>query len=131
VYALNLTHSPENIEFWEWADPFIAGAGDTGGAILTSTDRHPGVSDSIELHNGRRATGRAASKGSWGNAQGKYPSTATNVKRGVRMAASRVMETGTPQWLAMKRGNARRAKVSTSSRPQGRTTDAMQGAGKQ
>ena len=32
------------------------------------------------------------------------------------MAASRVMGTGTPQWLAMKRGNARGVKVPTDGR---------------
>jgi len=73
---------------------------------MTSTDCHPGVSDSIELHNGRQATRRATIKGSWGNAQRKYPSMTTNVKRGGQTAASRVMGTGMPQWLAMKWGNA-------------------------
>ncbi len=33
------------------------------------------------------------------------------------MAASRVMGTGTPQWLALKWGNAHRAKVLTVGRP--------------
>jgi hypothetical protein len=80
---------------------------------MTSELRHPGVADSIELHNGWQLTRRATSKGSWENAQRKYPSTGSNVKGGVRMAASRVMGTGTPQWLAMTRGNARRAKVPT------------------
>ena len=27
---LNLTHSPENLEYWESADPFHAGAGHAG-----------------------------------------------------------------------------------------------------
>ena len=116
--ALNLTHSPENPpRYWERAEPFMVGAGDTGSATEASADRPPGVSDSIELHNGMQATRRATFQGSWGNAQGKYPSMGTNVKRGVQMAASRVMETGTPQWLAMKWGNAHRAKVSTGRRP--------------
>ena len=77
---------------------------------MTSADRTSGVSDSIELHNGKHSTRRATIKGSWGNAQGKYPSMAANVKRGgsdVQMAASRVMGAGTPQWLAMRRDNAR------------------------
>ncbi len=51
MYALNLTHSPENSEFWECADPLIIGAGKTECALMTSTDRHPGVADSIELDN--------------------------------------------------------------------------------
>jgi len=40
-----------------------------------------------------------------------------NVKRDAQMAASQVMGTGEPQWLAMKRGNALRAKVPTVCRP--------------
>ena len=52
-----------------------------------------------------------------GKSARQYPSMVTNVKRGGQMAASQVMETGTPQWLAMKRSNARRAKVYTGNRP--------------
>ena len=32
MYALNLTHSPENLEYWESADPFHAGAGHAASA---------------------------------------------------------------------------------------------------
>jgi len=60
VYALNLTHSPENPTFWECADPLIIGAGKTEGALETSADRHPGVADSIELDNGDGVTRRAS-----------------------------------------------------------------------
>jgi hypothetical protein len=60
VYALNLTHSPENTNFWECADPLIIGAGKTGGALETSADRHPGVADSIELDNDDGVTRRAS-----------------------------------------------------------------------
>ena len=60
MYALNLTHSPENLEFWECADPLIIGAGETEGAYMTSTNRHPGVADSIELDNGDGVTRRAS-----------------------------------------------------------------------
>jgi len=60
VYALNLTHSPENPEFWECADPLIIGAGKTGGAFTTSANRHPGVADSIELDNDDGVTRRAS-----------------------------------------------------------------------
>ena len=102
MYALNPKRSPENVEFWERADPIAVGAGHVGSALMTSTDCHPGVSDSIELHNGRQATRRATSK-ALGD---KSSSMATNVKRGGQMAASRVMGTGTPQRLAMKWGNA-------------------------
>ncbi len=83
---------------------------------MTSADCPPGVSDSIELHNDMQATRRATSKGPWEKYR-EYPSMATDVKRGVQMAASRVMGTGEPQRLAMKRGNARRAKVPTGGRP--------------
>ena len=103
--ALNLNHSPENSQFWRLADPIRKGAGHAGGAPKTSADRSPGVADSIELHNGRQVTRRATIKGSWGIRK-EYPSMLTNVKRGVQMAASRVMGIGTPQWLAMRWGNA-------------------------
>ena len=53
MYALNLNHSPEKGELWVWADPVGQGAGYTGGTLKTSANRPPGVSDSIELHNGR------------------------------------------------------------------------------
>ena len=82
MWALNLKRSPENGEFWVRADPFSRGAGETGGALMTSAARTSGVSDSIELHNGKHSTRRATIKGSWGTAQGKYPSMAANVKRG-------------------------------------------------
>ena len=114
VCALNLKHSPEKWVFWERADPIIAGAGETGSALQMSTDRHPGVSYSIELHNGKQSTRRATIKGSWGSTQREYPSMCSNVKRGAQMAASRVMGTGTLQKLAKTRGNARRVKVPTA-----------------
>ncbi len=67
MYALNLTLSPENKEFWERADPIAVGAGETGIAVLSSGFRHPGVADSIELDNDGEVTRRASEspKGSW------------------------------------------------------------------
>lgn len=118
--ALNLNQSPEKLEYWVWADPFRTGAGHAGGALWTSANCPPGVSDSIEMHNGRQGTRRVTITGSWGKAQGKYPSMTPNVIRGGHMAASRVMGTGMPQWLAMKWGNAHGAKVPTVSRPSSR-----------
>ena len=106
MYALNLNRSSEKRRFWVRADPISQGAGHAGGALKTSADCPPGVTDSIELHNGMQVTRRATTKGSWGKAQCKYPSMTTNVKRGVQRAASRVMGTGTPQRLAMRWGNA-------------------------
>ena len=53
MYALNLNHSPEKGESWVWADLVSRGAGNTGGTQKTSANRPPGVSDSIELYNGR------------------------------------------------------------------------------
>jgi len=60
VYALNLTHSPENCEFWDCAEPLIIGAGKTEGALRTSANRHPGVADSIELDNDDGVARRAS-----------------------------------------------------------------------
>jgi hypothetical protein len=60
VYALNLTLSPENPVFWDHADPLIMGAGETEGALRTSANRHPGVSDSIEHDNDDGVTRRAS-----------------------------------------------------------------------
>jgi len=60
VYALNLTHSPENCVFWDCADALIIGASETEGALKTSANRHPGVADSIELDNGDGVTRRAS-----------------------------------------------------------------------
>ena len=60
MYALNLTLSPENCEFWESADPLIIGAGKTEGAFTTSADRHPGAAASIELDNDDGVTRRAS-----------------------------------------------------------------------
>ncbi len=48
-----------------WADPLREGAGHAGGALTTSANCPPGVSDSIELRNGMQVTRRATSKGSW------------------------------------------------------------------
>jgi hypothetical protein len=53
VNALNLNPSSENQLFWVRADPIMSGAGETSGTQQTSTECPPGVSDSIELHNGR------------------------------------------------------------------------------
>ncbi len=100
MYALNLNRSPEKDEFRVWADPLRQGAGHARGALMTSAECPCGVEDSIELRNGRQVTRRATIKGSWGKAQGKYLSMATNVKRGGQMAASRVMGIGMPQGLA-------------------------------
>jgi hypothetical protein len=44
----DLTHSPENSEFWDCADPLIIGAGKTGSALRTSIDRYPWVADRKE-----------------------------------------------------------------------------------
>jgi hypothetical protein len=72
VDALNLKRSPENFVYWERADPFMGGAGDAGGAVKTSADCPPGVSDSIEMHNGGQVTRRATSKGSWAKLVSEY-----------------------------------------------------------
>ncbi len=48
------------MNYWESADPLITGAGKTEGAIETSTNRHPGVADSIEHDNDEGVTRRAS-----------------------------------------------------------------------
>ena len=58
--ALNLTHSPEKIEFWECADLVDVSAGEMGKAVKTSVTQPPGVSDSIELDNDNEVTRRAS-----------------------------------------------------------------------
>ena len=122
MYVLNLNRSPENGKFWVWADPVLQGAGHAGGARKASANCPPGVSASIELHNGMQITRRATSEllGKWPQWP---PSMAANATRGVQMVASQVMEIGTPQRLATKRGNARRAKISTDGRPRKRKHD--------
>ena len=85
MYALNLTHSPENPEFWESADPLIIGAGNTGGALRISTNRHPGVADSIEHDNDSGVTRQASeSNRVW----------LTDIKGGNQKTPMRGMETG-------------------------------------
>jgi len=101
VYALNLNRSSENPILGVGRSP-QTGRRPCRRHVKTSANCPPGVVDSIELHNGRQVTRRATSKGSWGNVQGKYSSMSTNGKRGAQMAASRVMGTGKPQWLAMR-----------------------------
>jgi hypothetical protein len=51
--ALNLTHSPEKHQLREWADPFRSGAGHAEVRYRRVPTVLPGVSDSIELYNGR------------------------------------------------------------------------------
>ena len=53
--ALNLTHSPENIGYWESADPFQTGAGQAVSALKTSAEPTP---RGLRQH---RATQRQAS----------------------------------------------------------------------
>ena len=53
--VLNLTHSPEKIEFWESADPLILGAGHAVSALKTSAEPTP---RGLRQH---RATQRQAS----------------------------------------------------------------------
>ena len=103
--VLNLHLKMRAPHFYPEADPVRQGAGHARGALKTSANCPPGVSDSIELRNGMQVT-RRATEGSWGKCNAKYPSMTTNVKRGVKMAASQVMGTGKPQWLAMRWGNA-------------------------
>lgn len=51
MYALNLTHSPENVKVWVTADRVDLRAGHAQDRVLESGLRAPGVSDGIELGN--------------------------------------------------------------------------------
>jgi len=85
VNALNLNHSPERpLYFGNGPIRSLQAQAKREARKRRVSYRHPGVSDSIELHNGRQVTRLATIKGSWGNAQGKYPSMGANVKRGVQ-----------------------------------------------
>jgi hypothetical protein len=96
VYALNLTHSPENPTFWECADPLIIGAGKTEGALETSANRHPGVADSIELDNGDGVTRRASENHpSIPDREDSSRVWPADVKGGGQKTPMRGMETGT------------------------------------
>ena len=115
--ALNLNHSPES--------SIILGESRShrcGRRRNRKRDR-----DERELSPRGRRQHRAAQRfannqasdeqGLLGKGAKQNPSMAANVKRGDQRAASRVMGTGTPQRIALKRGNARRAKVLTDGRP--------------
>ncbi len=117
MYVLNLTHSPENTLILGVSRSFHSGrrrnkkrVSDERGLSPRGLRQHRAVQ--------RHASNRASDEqGLLGQGAKQYPSMSANVKRGVQTAASQVMRTGTPQWLAMKRGNARRAKVLTDGRP--------------
>jgi hypothetical protein len=98
------------------ADPVASGAGQAGGALRRVPTRLP--RGPRQHREARRLVGNQASddQGLSGKSAMQYLSMGTNVKRGAQTAASRVMRTGTPQRLAMKRGNALGAKVLTFGR---------------
>ena len=56
-----------------WADPLTVGAGNMVGAIWTSADHHPGVSDSIEQSNGRRIIQASDEQGALGEKRNAVP----------------------------------------------------------
>ena len=117
MYVLNLTHSLENFLILGESRSFHFGrrrnmkrVNDERGLSPRGLRQHRAAQ--------RIAFNRASDEqGLLGQGAMQYPSMSTNVKRGVQMAASRVMRTGTPQRLAMNRGNARRAKVLTDGCP--------------
>jgi len=106
--VLNLTHSPEKIEFWESADPFKSGAGHAVSALKTSVEPTPrGLRQHRVI---QRQTSNQASddQGLLGNQpQWKYPSTLSKIKRGHGMAALRVMGVGELQWHSKEAANPR------------------------
>jgi hypothetical protein len=130
VYALNPKQAPRMNMSWERADPFVEGAGQAKGALGRAHEDTPGSQTAsscttVDKQPGER---RPRPLGKLTRSRDKYLSMATNINGGGQMATSQVMETGTPQWLAKRRGNARGAKVSTGSQPSRRNMAAMQGA---
>jgi len=117
VYALNLKQSPENSLILGVSRSSHFGRRRNRKRV---TDERGLPPRGLRQH---RAVQRIASnqasdeQGLLGRSARQYPSMAANVKRGVQTAASRVMGIGEPQRLALKRGNARRAKVPTDGRP--------------
>jgi hypothetical protein len=117
VYALNLTRSPENVLILGVSRSFHYGRRrnrrrdkDERGLSPRGLRQHRAVQ--------RFASNQASDEqGLLGKRARQVPEYVHQCKkRGIQMAASRVMGTGTPQWLAEKRGNARRAKVPTDGR---------------
>lgn len=111
------TEPRENTSYWERADPVGAGAGDASGTVTDGCQSSPrGLRQHRVIQ--RSASNQASDEqGLLGKRATQYPSMYTNVTRGVQMAASRVMRTGKPQRLAMKRGNALGVKVLTCGQP--------------
>jgi hypothetical protein len=117
VCALNLKHSPENLLILGVSRSFHFGRRRNRKRVNDERGLSP---RGLRQHRAeqRYAINQASDEqGLLGQGAMQHPSMAANVKRGVQTAASRVMGTGKPQWLAMKRGNARRVKVPTDSRP--------------
>jgi hypothetical protein len=87
-------------------------AGHAASAIQTSASRHPGVADSIELHNGRRTARQATKARALGeSAAMEVPEYRAQHKRRVRKGSVAVMGTGKPQGHSDEASNDRRAKV--------------------
>ena len=117
MYVLNLTHSPENSIILGVSRSFHIGRRRNKKRVYDERGLSP---RGLRQHRvaQRIASNRASDEqGLLGRSAMQHPSMTANVKRGVQTAASQVMRTGTPQWLAKKRGNARRAKVLTDGRP--------------
>ena len=117
MYVLNLTHSPENTIILGVSRSFHFGRRRNG---KRDNDERGLSPRGLRQHRvaQRFASNRASDEQELlGQSAMQHPSMTANVKRGVQMAASRVMRTGIPQRLALKRCNARRAKVLTDSRP--------------
>ena len=76
--ALHLTHSPENGRDWVPAERIDLRASHASVHVKESAGRAPGVSDSIEPHNGRGAT--LACRDALGHAVPEYE-PATSQKR--------------------------------------------------
>ena len=118
MFALNLTRSPEKRRILGVSRSYHLGRRQHG-----KRDKDERGLSPRGLRQHRVAQRHASNQAS--DEQGLLGKSARQVpeyghqckKRCVQMAASRVMGTGEPQWLAKMRGNARGAKVPTDGRP--------------
>ena len=114
--VLNLKHSPEKALFW--MVPILSAWEQATRKVRPDECRK--TTRGLRLHRAvQRYVGNQAcdDQGLLGKRAMQYPSMGANVKRGTQMAASLVMGTGTPQWLAVKWSNVHGAKVPTDCHP--------------
>ena len=121
MQVLNPKQSSEKCHMVPEADPLAGGAGDGDGTIKTRTIPSTGVTDGIELHRDHDANQASPGPLKENKAldecvpvqRDSSRVTESNVKGASVNAPGRGIAPGKLQWLATKRGNARRAKGAT------------------